>query len=99
SRCTLRARATELLTDPATNQINEQLRPLLDTWVASHDPRTQIRWLSHAPLSTELRERMARGGVPISHADFREVPAGQADYYLRNLLVAVEILDPCDARI
>ena len=99
SRCTLRARATELLTDPATNQINEQLRPLLDTWVASHDPRTQIRWLSHAPLSTELLERMARGEVPISHETFRELPAAKPYDYLRNLLVAVEILEPWEPHI
>lgn len=89
----MRARATELLTNPDTGQINEQLRPLLDTWVASHDPRTQIRWLSYAPLSTELLKRMARGEVPISHEIFQELPAAKPYDYLRNLLVAVEILE------
>lgn len=99
ARCTLVARATELLTEPATGLINEQLHPLLDTWINSHDPRTQIRWLAHAPLSTELLRRMARGEVSISHNTFQELPLAKPYDYLRNLLVALGILEPWEPHV
>lgn len=99
ARCTLKTRATELLTEPATGLINERLHPLLETWINSHDPRTQIRWLAHAPLSTELLRRMTCGEVPISHTTFQALPPAKPYDYLRNLLVAIGILEPWEPHI
>lgn len=92
--CTLAARATDLLTDPTTGGVNEHLRPLLNFWTSSDDPRTQIRWLSHAPLSTELLRRMACGEVPVSHETFQTLPPAKPYDYLRNLLTVIGILGP-----
>lgn len=93
ARCTLRKRATGLLTDPRTGVVHAQLRPLLDAWELSQNPRTQIRWISQTPLSTEILKGMACGAIPISHAAFRDLPPSKTHDYLRNLLTTVGILD------
>lgn len=97
--CTLTDRATNLLTDPATGLVHERLHPLLDTWTSSRDPRTQIRWLAHAPLSTDLLRAMAHGEVPISHDTFQTLPPAKPYDYLRNLLVTLNILEPWEPHI
>lgn len=100
ARCFLRERLTTLLTDPATGEINEQLRPLFTTMVKSERPQTTIWWLRKKPgIGVALLGQMARGEVAINHDTFRTRPQDSAHGYLRHLLAAVGILDPYDPYI
>lgn len=99
ARCTLATRATELLTDPATGHLNQQLRPLLDYWINSVDPRTPLRWVSQSQASTDLLRQMACGQSSISHVAFRQLPPTKPNDYLRNLLVSIGILGPWEPHV
>lgn len=99
ARCTLGKRATALLTDPRTECVNPQLRPLLNAWELAPAPGTQVRWILKTPLSTDILKGMARGELPISHASFLDLPPSKTYDYLRNLLTAVGVLDPWEPHI
>ena len=98
ARCFLRERLTLLLTDPSTNTIHHQLRPVFDMMVDSERPQTTIWWLRKKPgIGPELLGQMARGEVAISHDTFRLLPQDQARGYLRHLLAAGGVLEPYNA--
>ena len=100
ARCILRERLTDLLTDPATGQIHQQLRPVFDELVGSERPQTGIWWLRKKPgVGPRLLAQMARGEIEISHDTFRALPSDRAHDYLRNLLAAVDVLPPFEIRI
>jgi hypothetical protein len=98
--CVLRERATELLTDPTSGQIHTQLVPLFDALMAAEKPHSAIYWLRRTPGDgPRLLGAMARGEIEISHASFEQLPANKSLYYLRDLLAALCILPPYEARI
>lgn len=98
--CTLRDRATELLTDPATGRIHHQLQPVFDALIASDRPQTALYWLRRPPgHGPRILAQMARGELEISHATFEQLPSDKSHNYLRDLLAAVGVLPAYEARI
>lgn len=98
--CTLRDRATELLTDPATGRIHQRLQPVFDALMASDRPQTALYWLRRRPgHGPRILGLMARGELEISHATFEQLPSDKSHNYLRDLLAAVGVLPPYEARI
>lgn len=93
ARCVLTERLTELLTDPATGLIHEQLRPVFDELAAAARPQSVITWLQKPPATGKrLLGLMAHGEMPISHDAFRALPADRSHNYLRDLLTAAGVL-------
>ena len=100
ARCVLRERLTDLLTDPATGQIHDRLRPVFAELVDSERPQTGIWWLRKKPgTGPQLLGQMARGDIEISHDTFRALPSDRTHDYLRSLLVALGVLTPVEIRI
>lgn len=100
ARCILRERLTDLLTDPSTGRIREDLQPVFDTMIASERPQTTIYWLRRPPkVGPALLRQMATGQMPISHPAFEQLPADRAHNYLRDLLAAIGVLPPYEAGI
>jgi len=100
ARCFLRERLTDLLTDPATGQIHQQLRPVFDELVNSERPQTGLWWLRKKPgTGPKLLKQMACGAVEVSHDIFRALPSDRSHDYVRTLLVAVGVLSPVEIRI
>lgn len=100
ARCILAERLTTLLTDPATGRIHARLRPVFDTLISSDRPQTGIYWISRPPGDgPRLLGAMARGEIPISHSVFATLPGNRSHTYLRDLLVAVGVLDAYDPRL
>lgn len=85
--CTLRDRATVLLTDPATGRIHPRLQPVFDALTTSDRPQTALYWLSRPPgHGPRVLTQMARGELEISHATFDQLPSDKSHNYLRDLL-------------
>lgn len=100
ARCILTERLTTLLTDPATGQVHARLRTVFDTLIGSDRPQTGIYWISRPPGDgPRLLGMMARGEIPISHEIFATLPRNRSHTYLRDLLVAVGVLDTYDPRL
>lgn len=100
ARCILAERLTNLLTDPTTGAIHEQLRPVYDELAAARRPQSVITWLQKPPATGfRLLTGMARGEIPISHETFRRLPADRSHNYLRDLLAATGVLPPYHAPI
>lgn len=98
--CVLAERVTELLTDPATGQVHVQLVPLFVALVGAERPQSTIFWLQRTPGDgPRLLAAMARGETPISHETFERLPANKSYHYLRDLLAAVGVLPPYEARL
>lgn len=95
ARCTLHERLTALLTDPATGDIHERLRPVFDTILRGERPQTGIYWLMRGKrIGPGLLAGMARGEIAISHDTFNDLPMDRSHNYLRDLLVAAGVLPP-----
>lgn len=93
ARCILTDRLTELLTDPATGLVHEQLRPVFDELTAAPRPQSVITWLKKPPATgARLLGQMARRQTPISHDTFRDLPADRSHNYLRDLLASTGVL-------
>jgi len=100
ARCILRERLTVLLTDPSTGQIHTRMRRVFDALVDSHRPQTGIYWLRRKPgVGPRLLGQMARGQLEISHETFRGLPSDRPHNYVRDLLVALQVLPPYEASI
>lgn len=100
ARCFLRERLGDLLMDPATGQTHHRLRPIFDALVNSERPQTGLWWLRKKPgFGPQLLQQMACGAIDISHDTFRSLPSDKPHDYLRNLLIAVGVLEPVDMRI
>lgn len=96
-RCVLNDRLRELL-DDGTGRVCQRLQPVFDTLLAGPRPQTTLGWLARSRATPILRQ-MARGERPITHATFDDLPADKAMNYLRDLLVAVGVLEPYDAPV
>ena len=100
ARCILRERLTALLTDPSTGTIRVELEPLFRTLVEAERPQTPIWWLmKRSGIGPRLLGKMARGEVPISHDTFRRLPYDKPHKYLRDLLAAVDVIEPYEPLI
>lgn len=100
ARCIVTDRLTELLTDPATGLVHEQLRPVFDELTAAPRPQSVITWLKKPPATgARLLSQMARGQTPISHDTFRDLPADRPHNYLRDLLASTGVLPRYHASI
>jgi hypothetical protein len=96
--CTLRRRATVLLTDPH-GRIHPQLVPVFDALVNVDRAQTTLWWFHHSKGGPELLRRMAQGEVAITHEAFAALPADRPTNYIRDLLVAVGVLPAYDAQL
>lgn len=96
--CTLAERATELLTDPDTAQIHQQLQPVFNALMTVDRPQTTLYWFrrSEGPL---ILHRMATGELQISHKTFQLLPSNKTTNYLRDFLTALGVLPHYEARI
>ena len=98
--CVLAERVTELLTDPSTGLVHVQLVPLFVALVGAERPQSTIFWLRRTPGDgPRLLAAMARGEESISHETFERLPVNKSYHYLRDLLAAVGVLPPYDARL
>ena len=98
--CTLLERASAILTDPRSGQIHAQLVPLFDALIKADCPQSAMYWLQRAPgEGPRLLGAMARGEVEISHQTFEGLAQSGGYLYLRDLLAAVGVLAPYEARI
>jgi hypothetical protein len=100
AHCFLRERLTVLLTDPTTGQIHEQLRPVFDAILDGEHPQSGIYWLRRRQrIGPGLLAAMARGEIAISHHSFNDRPMDRVHNYVRDLLVAVGVLEPYEPLI
>jgi hypothetical protein len=86
ARCSLRRRATELLSGPA-GQVPVELSGVLEAICAARTPRTALNWLRQGAASAVLAE-VASGQLQITHEAFDAHPHPRAADYLRHMLIA-----------
>ncbi|MFE3443514.1 hypothetical protein ACFXNW_10820 [Nocardia sp. NPDC059180] len=91
--CTLRERATELLSDHSKT-IHPGLQPLFDAWMTGNRSQTTLVWLAKPSSSTDILRAMALGELPISHAAFDDLPCNRRVNYIRDLLAATGVIEP-----
>jgi hypothetical protein len=81
-------RLEELITSPDP-AIAEALTPVRDS--AVDNPQTALGWLSRS-RGAELLGRIARGELPLTHADLDAQPPGMSIEHLRRMLVSAGAL-------
>lgn len=96
--CTLTERATELLTDPDTGQIHQQLQPIFNALMNVDRPQTTLYWFRRSE-GPRILHRMATGELQISHETFEQLPSNKTTNYLRDFLTALGVLPHYEARI
>ncbi len=96
--CVLTERATALLAD-STGSVHPRLQPVYEALLTARRPQTVLSWLSQRPQGPAILQAMARGEIAISHEAFEQLPANKAVNYIRDLLVATEVLDAYHAPI
>jgi hypothetical protein len=96
ARCYVRELLTEILTDPATDDIHHRLQPVFDLLVNSPRPASTYWWLTKpGTVAPTILAAMAAGQLPISHDPFREqFPMDRRHSYLRDLLTSTGVLPP-----
>jgi hypothetical protein len=94
TRCVLRERLDVIL-DRGDGQILPTLQPLYDSLAAMPRPRSGLLWLSRKPAPAILRT-LARRQVPLTHDGLSSLSPPQSVTYVRDLLVACEVLPPAD---
>jgi hypothetical protein len=96
-RCDLTARLRVLL-DDGTGRIHPPLVPLFDRLRAMPNPASGLNWIWHPGPKAMLAD-LACGRLPVTHAAFDKLPNGPAAAYLRDLLMACDILPPADRHL
>lgn len=96
-RCDLTDRLRALL-DDGTGRIHPPLVPLFDRLRAMPNPASGLNWIWHPEPKAMLAD-LACGRLPITHDGFDELPNSNAAAYLRDLLMACDILPPADRHL
>jgi hypothetical protein len=86
ARCSLRRRATELLSAGA-GTVPPALSGVLDAVTAARQPRSALNWL-RSGAGARLLADVAAGRLAITHQDLDTHPHRRAADYLRHVLVA-----------
>ena len=97
SRCRLRRRVDELLTD-ADGTVRPELHTLHEALVGVDRPATALSWLSRSAAIAVLGE-LAAGTRPLTHAALDELPASKTLAHLRAVLVATHALPARDEHL
>ncbi len=85
-RCSLRRRATELLSG-GSGQVPVELTGVLEAICAARTPRTALNWLRQGAAAGLLAE-VASGRLPATHQALDSHPHPRAADYLRHILLA-----------
>jgi hypothetical protein len=88
--CVLHERVTALLSG-TDDQVHPALTPLLDALCAVDRPKSTLFWLRQSSGPAVLR-RMALGEIAVTHEALDTLPRTKSLDYLRDLLIAVEVL-------
>lgn len=97
SRCRLRRRLDELLTD-ADGAVRAELQALHQALVGVDRPATALSWLSRSTAISVLGE-LAAGTRPLTHAALDELPTSKTLSHLRAVLVATHTLPARDEHL
>lgn len=92
-RCSVAVLVRDLL-EQGSKPLPIQLAQLPDFLANRGEPASTLRWLQRTLPQRLIRELGARGNAPLEHRDIDRFPPGQARHFLRNILVAAEILPP-----
>jgi hypothetical protein len=96
-RCSLRRRATALLTWPG-GEVPAALRPVLEAICAARTPKSALNWLRRGGGAAILAE-LAAGTLPATHQALDAHPRRRAADQLRQVLVAGGVLPPRDEEL
>ena len=96
-RCSLRRRATALLTRPG-GQVPAALLPVLEAICAARTPKSALNWLRRGGGAAILAE-LAAGTLPATHQALDTQPRRRAADQLRQALVAGDVLPPRDEEL
>ncbi|NDL57850.1 hypothetical protein [Phytoactinopolyspora mesophila] len=94
ARCSLRRRATELLSG-ASGQVPAELNGVLEAICAARTPRAALNWLRQGAAAAVLTE-LVSGQLQLTHEALDAHPHPKAADYLRHMLVASGALEPRD---
>ena len=97
SRCRLRRRVTELLTNTA-DTIRPELQALHEALVGVDRPATALSWLARSTAVAVLGE-LAAGTRPLTHAALDQLPSSKTLAHLRAVLVATGALPARDEHL
>jgi hypothetical protein len=92
ARCSLRRRATMLLSD-GTGDVPGQMQAVLEAICATRNPRTALNWLRKGAGAAILAD-LAAARTAATHETLDDHPRPRAAGYLRQVLVAGGVL-PC----
>jgi hypothetical protein len=102
TRCTLRDRLRELLSDDS-GQIRPELAPLANSLLNAQRPASILTWLYTRKGKTEspetLMRALGRGQIALTHEAFHTLQPWRAAAHLRELLMACGILPGVDKQI
>lgn len=96
-RCRMKDRATALLSQD-NGTVHPGFKGLYQHFLATPDPRTVTRWISHSPIKETLRS-MAQGQLPISHMSLDQLTQTHRVRYLREVLVSAGTLPAQDMQL
>ena len=97
ARCSLRRRATALLTGPGGG-IPAALAPVLEAICAARNPRSALNWLSRSEAAALLAQ-VTSGTLPATHQALDACPRRRAADQMRQMLVAGGVLPPRDEEL
>ena len=97
SRCSLRRRATMLLSG-GTGQVPGQMQAVLEAICAARNPRTALNWLRKGVGAAILAD-LATGRIAATHEALDDHPRPRAAGYLRQVLIAGGVLPTRDEEL
>ncbi len=97
-RCHLHGQLQELLCDPATSRIRNELQALHQALAGVERPQTVLGWLRRGNVRALLTE-LAGGQRPLTHAALDDLPASKTLNHLRSVLVATGSLPDRDEHL
>lgn len=97
ARCSLRRRATRLLSGGA-EQVPTELTAVFEAICAARTPRAALNWLRQGAAASLLAD-VASDRLPATHQALDAHPHARAADYLRHMLVAGGVLAPRDEKL